>query len=184
MEGFGGIRVKTYLQSKERATLAESQFLESHLERDEYTLRLPNKNDQYWLKERELSKEQQEMRFGLGFRTENQRIQNVIEKNQCMDHAQRNMKMVYHPDWKVPQKTKWVADQDFNNKTLLYQGPRAKEEALWQLVPINSGIHQPYEDGFDMLGQKLTMRNRIKSLEVRYRLGFRIAFCFKRALLK
>jgi hypothetical protein len=50
-------------------------------------MRLPNKNIDYWLRERELSKERQEMRFGLGFRTENENIVEKIKKNSVIDHA-------------------------------------------------------------------------------------------------
>lgn len=40
------------------------------------------------------------MRFGMGFRTENEKILNEISKNTVIDHALKNNKMIYFPEWK------------------------------------------------------------------------------------
>lgn len=83
-------------------------------------MRLSNKSIDYWLRERDIAKENSDLRFGLGFRSENEKIQNQILVNSVIDHAKKDNQMIHYPDWKKNKKNKWIAKKDFNNKTLLY----------------------------------------------------------------
>ena len=96
-EKYGGVRVKNFISSKDRANQTEKLFREGHLEIDQFNDRMPNKDTKYWLRERELAHEKQEIRFGHCERTENQNIQNGIFSNSFIDHSMKDMKMIYLP---------------------------------------------------------------------------------------
>ena len=109
------------------------------------------------------------MRYGL--RTENERIKKIAEYNSSIDHAKRNMKMIHYPVWRKPDKTKFKgmrrgqSAQDFNHHTNPFP---LENKAAWHQLPVREKDQEIdyYKLGFQDLGNKLSLRQRRKQLEV------------------
>ncbi len=159
--------MKTFLVARERADIAANNFRQGHLEIDEYSDKLPTKDPTNFFRARELAHEGQELRFGAKERTENENLRASVRRNEVIDFAERNMQMVYFPDWRPVEKSKWVGQRDFYNKSCLFRGGRAFEDAAWKTVPIGTSSGADlYSDGSEAVGQHFTLRQRDKSLEV------------------
>lgn len=80
-------------------------------------------------------------RFGLGQRTELENIQQQVQRNRILDHAERDTKMIYRPDWKPENKEQWIQD------VRIYSQPRF----LIHLVDVLACPHSEATDSHPVL---------------------------------
>lgn len=108
-----------------------------------------------------------DIRFGN--RTENERIKEVVEFNKMKDHAFKDTKMLYYPNWrdesKQMRKGKSAAEfSHYRNNFGLKTG------TAWRQFPLreNEEDFDPYVDGLEKIGTENGLRKRERSKEVNY----------------
>ncbi|CAD8077281.1 unnamed protein product [Paramecium sonneborni] len=163
MEKIGGIYLRTQQIPKIRAQTAQQEFRSGHLATGEFDPNIPTKNHEKWLKPKDLSKQGEPMRFGMGQRTEVEKANQEIKKiSEQLDVQDKDLKMLIRPSWKNEQKEKWLDNHTFNIYPCLYDGHRSDQP--WEQHPINlDNQNNQYIDGYDVIGD--LSRQRFKEKE-------------------
>lgn len=153
------------MTAKERAFKAEADIKDAVLGGTPYNERMRRDPfTRYRLKDKELG---QEIRFN-GYRTENERVSSMVDFNNKRDHSERDTKMIHNPNWRNPDKNKYLGpvckdgyrapfDTTYNNFPL-------KNNTSWRQHPIvrdEDGPNQ-YIEGLEKLGNDLNLRGREK----------------------
>ncbi|CAD8091047.1 unnamed protein product [Paramecium sonneborni] len=165
LEKLGGIYVKTFQEAKDRASTAQKQFNQNHLQTGEFAQNPPNKNYQLWLRPPDQSKQEKPLRFGIGERTEVQRLNKHIQSiSTQLDFESRDLTMQNFPSWKNDEKSKWLNSKTFNIYPCLYDGTRSYFP--WKQHPINlNNQNNQYVEGYEIVGD--LSRKREKNQEHR-----------------
>lgn len=102
--------------------------------------------------------------LAFGVRTENERINKVVEFNALRDHTLPDPSkpdMVHFPRWKEDQKDRWVSEVRSANqkpfKTALHVPGLDKQKATWEVAPLRGspGEKHEYKEGLEKLGNDL-----------------------------
>ena len=114
--------------------------------------------------------------MAYGYRTENERVNNVVDFNAMKDNTMYgDSSMLHFPKWKADVPNKWVSlvnlwlqKKPFNSAATnfgLY-----KERAAWNVKPLrlpgSKSDDYKYIEGLQKLGDDITSKQRIKSKEV------------------
>lgn len=113
-------------------------------------------------------------------RVENERIVDEVRHGDTkwIDHAAKNTKMLYKPDWKPIQKSKWIdgvikqfnflinifLQKSFDLTNILYEGH--KSDPPWEEMPLRYN-HEgaEYIDSLEKVGEKIyRYRNKLKEV--------------------
>ena len=111
-----------------------------------------------------------EMSFGFGCRTETERVWKELKTAENLDYEEKDMKMVYYPEWKIDNENKWRTKDGFKNRV----GRPPQGKSVWGQSPIleKGEEREKYEGGLEEIGEKVTHRGRKQEFEVK------ISFCF------
>lgn len=104
------------------------------------------------------------MRYKI--RTENQRIQNVVDShNRALDLCQADLKMLKKPNWRTTKKSKFKGKS--SEKFLMRQN-RLKDKPIWNEKPLREFPTQidPYIYGLQVTGDMLIQRSSNPELEI------------------
>lgn len=101
-----------------------------------------------------------------GVKTENQRVNAVVEKNRLLDNEVVDTKMIHFPNWRNPNSEKYSGHQDFRNYSKTYN---FDNNQAWHQIPIveDQDDVDPYIEGLEKLGNDLSQRARDKTKEVK-----------------
>ncbi|CAD8064075.1 unnamed protein product [Paramecium primaurelia] len=160
LDKLGGIYLKTFQLAKDRASTAQKEFFQSHLSTGEFEQNPPNKNYQRWLRPPDLTKQEKPLRFGLGERSEVQRLNKQIKNISAqLDFENKDLIMLNYPSWKDDEKSKWLDNKTFNIYPCLYEGP--KSYFPWKQHPINlNNQNNQYIEGYEIVGDLSRKREK------------------------
>ena len=85
----------------------------------------------------------------------------AAEWNRALDHQETDNKMRHFPNWRSPKEEKFCGAEDF-----LKHQPKFSldsKKSAWQPTPMVE--HDKYIEGYEKLGNDLSLRQREKSKE-------------------
>jgi len=151
-------KVRNFIPTKLRAELVHKDFISSHLDPGDFS---PQKSfcERVRMKEKELGPS---IRHSI--RTENERIQNLLNQSSQLDYSPKDISMLISPQWKENNRKKWISNKNFDLSVSNsnYQGKKYQEP--WSIIESRANSEEKYIDGLEIIGD--ISRKRDKKLEI------------------